>query len=577
MKTFTAKAVSLLLSLALLMSVFTVAGVLTASAETVNENIDASDLAFELGQNASNFFTSSKESGNLTVTKGTSSGTGKGFTVRIPKLQYYPVTNIVFNVTVNWEDSTNVHSIYCAYGKYAYIQDATNHSTNIIKKGNVSFTSGTAVNLSFDLTDVKENGYNTIFFSKVDNFNSSSSLVINSVSITYDSSERKYFNGSFVSNDEYESANLLAGKTWSVGQWSNASSPTFDTLSTTRIGINELVEVVPGSTLTFSIKNKENGVSIDSTYKFVLRAYDSSKKLVPYKANNVADTYSFGSTENNAVIDLSQSNLTSVAYIGVGIYINGVTVTTSLLDTYEPSLIVKASGYSKTIMTDDTSVLTAPDALDFSSLGYTFIGWKSSDNKLYKAGSTITLTDDTEFTAVAAKVETQSGASVRWSNTDKKRGLRFETQITGNLPAEELVKVFSPAKVGTQITMDGVATPKTVSNSTDAGGANEYATVIDNTTSSTLIYYGSVTEFESSKTNIKTDFTAKGVATVVYADDSTADFESSVSSTRNMFDVATAAYNSLNSGSDKDDAYREGKMKLLQEVYSLVGDGGAED
>ena len=566
MKRFATKAVSLLLSLALLMSVFAVAGVLTASAETVNENIAVGDLVFELGQNASNFFTSSKESGNLTVTKGTSSGTGKGFTVRIPKMQYLPVTEIVFNVTVNWEDSTNVHSIYCAYGKYAYIQDATNQSADIIKKGNVNFTSGTAVDLSFDLTDVKENGYNTIFFSKVDNFNSSSSLVINSVSITYDSSERKYFNGSFVSNEEYESANLLDGKTWSGGQWTNASSPSFNS-SDQRIGISELIEVVPGSKITFAIKNKETGASIDSAYKFVLRAYDSSKKIVQYKANNVSDSYSFGSTENNAVIDLSQSNLTSVAYIGVAIYSSG-TVTTSLLDTYEPSMIVKATGYSKTIMTDDTSVLTAPDALDFSSSGYTFIGWKDSANKIYKAGSSITLTDDTEFTAVAAKVETQEGASVRWSNTDKKRGLRFETHITGNLPAEELVKVFSPAKVGTQIAMDGIATPKTVSNSTDAGGANEYATVIDNTTSSTLVYYGSVTEFESSMTNISTNFTAKGVATVVYADDSTADFESSVSSTRNMFDVATAAYDALNTGSD---AYKAGKMQLLQEVYGVTG------
>ena len=552
------KALSLLLSLALIIGAIATIGTISASAETIQENVPVDDLTFNLGQFANNFFTASTESGNLTVTKGTSSGTGKGFTVRISKLKYYPVTNIVFNVTVNWEDSTNDHSIYCAYGKYAYIQDATNYSTDIIKKGSVSFVSGTAVNLSFDLTDVKDNGYDTIFFSRVDNFNSSSSLVINSVSITYDSSERKYFNGSFVSNEEYESANLLDGKTWSTGQWTNASSATFDTSSTTRIGITELIEVVPGSTLTFAIKKKDTGASISSSYKFVLRAYDSSKTLVPYGANNKDAEYSFGSTENNAVIDLSQSNLTSVAYIGVAIYSSG-TVTTAFLDNNEPSLIVKSTGYSKTIMTDNTSVLTAPEALDFSLSGYTFIGW-ANNNKLYKAGSQITLTEDTTFTAVAAKVETQEGAGVRWSNTDVKRGLKFTTYISGNVNAAKLIDYISPALVKTVISGNG----KTVDVLNSANDGN--SKFADESNDTTLVYHGSVTAYQSDTSMLNVDFTAQGVATVTYADGTTMELASSTTTTRNMKDVAQAAYDALK---DETTELATSKCALLKDVYGV--------
>ena len=198
---------------------------------------------------------------------------------------------------------------------------------------------------------------------------------------------------------------------------------------------------------------------------------------------------------------------------------------------------------------------------DATVSGYTFIGWKDSNGNLYKAGSQITLTENTTFTAVAAKVETQEGAGVRWSNTDVKRGLKFTTYISGNVDAAELKNYISPALVKTVIS--GNSKTVDVMNSSTNDGNSEFAEESNDTT---LVFHGSVTEYQSDTSMLTVDFTAQGVATVTYADGTTMELASSTTTTRNMKYVAQAAYDALK---DETTELATSKCALLKDVYGV--------
>lgn len=563
MTNFSTKALSLLLSLALIISAFAMVGTISASAEDTIEQLTSSDLTFVNGLYGK--FASNTSSGLLTVTKGSTNGTGYGFIIRIPKLQYYPVTKIDFDITVNWANTGDTYNITCGFGEYENIQDVTNKSTGVVKNGNrgiTSFTSGQSTVLSFDLSGVQGEYYDTLYMSKVNDLTDSGSLVINSVSITYDLSLRTVFKGTF-NVGSLTSGNLLKTdkESWSQGQWDmNKSSATY-VANATRIGIDRLIDVVASSKITFSLVNRSTGARAADTYRYVIRGYNSSNAKVNYNASNAANSSSLGGVANNAVIDLSQSNLTSIVKIGVAIYGSG-TVTTDFIDTYMPSMTMTTKATSTAVKSDTTSVVTAPDLPDYSLTGYTFIGWKDSANNLYKAGSQITLTDDTTFTAVAVKVETQEGAGVRWSNTDIKRGLKFTTYISGNVDAAELKNYISPALVKTEITGNGKTVD--VMNSSANDGNSAFAEESNDTT---LVYHGSVTEYQSDTSMLNVDFTAQGVATVTYADGSTMELASSTTTTRNMAAVAQAAYDDLK---DETTELAVSKCALLKAVYGVA-------
>lgn len=201
---------------------------------------------------------------------------------------------------------------------------------------------------------------------------------------------------------------------------------------------------------------------------------------------------------------------------------------------------------------------TFPDA---SVSGYTFIGWKDSNGDLYRAGSTIAITQNTKFTAVAAKVETQDGASVRWSNYDIKRGLKFTTYITGNVDSSELIKYISPEFVKTNITGNGKTVD--VMNNSANDGHSKFA---EESNGTTLVFHGSVTEYQDEKSMITVDFTAKGIATVKYADGSETVLESKTTSTRNMAEVAQEAYDALKGQTSE---LALSKCALLKDVYDV--------
>lgn len=205
--------------------------------------------------------------------------------------------------------------------------------------------------------------------------------------------------------------------------------------------------------------------------------------------------------------------------------------------------------------------VTAPDAVSID--GFQFVGWADANDhsKLYKAGSKIKLTEDATFVAAGIDVDSNYGASLRWSTNDAKRGLRFTTVVRSNLGgADETNKLVSPAQVKTLIT-DANGTVKEVLNSSTEGGNSRWAV---ESTATDLCWHGSVTEFAGKAEEVLTrNFHAQGVVVVNYADNTSAEISGTVSADANMKDIAQDVY--------EQNPYANGTSvkNVLKEVYNV--------
>ncbi|MGN0556994.1 MAG: InlB B-repeat-containing protein, partial [Acutalibacteraceae bacterium] len=205
--------------------------------------------------------------------------------------------------------------------------------------------------------------------------------------------------------------------------------------------------------------------------------------------------------------------------------------------------------------------VTAPNAVSID--GFQFVGWADANDhsKLYKAGSKIKLTEDATFVAAGIDVDSNYGASLRWSAEDAKRGLRFTTVVRSNLGgADETNKLVSPAQVKTLIT-DANGTVKEVLNSSTEGGNSRWA---EESTPTDLCWHGSVTEFAGKAEEVLTrNFHAQGVVVVNYADNTSAEISGTVSADANMKDIAQDVY--------EQNPYANGTSvkNVLKEVYNV--------
>ena len=197
---------------------------------------------------------------------------------------------------------------------------------------------------------------------------------------------------------------------------------------------------------------------------------------------------------------------------------------------------------------------TAPDMGDFA-----FIGWTADNNKVYDAADVIEIENDTVFHAVGIKMNTLDEASIRWSGTDAKRGLRFYTEVIFNDDAYH--GCVSPAKVGAKIKMKDGAKVTDVANSLD-GGNNQWNGSDGN---GKYWFYSSLTEFatEFGQEQLNTVFQANGYATVIYADGNEKTVEAGYNEGRAMTAVAQQV---LNNSAD----LTKQQIMLLTELYGAV-------
>ncbi|MGN0114092.1 MAG: hypothetical protein ACI396_02060, partial [Acutalibacteraceae bacterium] len=499
-------------------------------------------------------------------------GTGKGVALQLSGASEMYFRQIKFTLTADVDQRVHV-----AFGSYVKIADSSKLTNAIIKSNTYIYTSETT--FTFELDKPEYYGYDT-FYITLYNSNTADTITLKSIEATkFDGTINTYkFNTSVNDNTKEIS---FADEYWKTGQWA------YDTgkwsTSTNRIGYTKKIPVREGARYTVTYNN-----GITPTISQVLvRLYTSGISSIAdgddlINSSIVKDNYTktyFNIASSGTSFKIE--NGSGGAFILISLYGSSwnadscaTAIDNQLNDAYSLTITETFEDYTTIDMSLDGTGVTAPDTC-LVNRDETLIGWRNdATGKLYPAGSVLTNEDlsDKTFTAVSAKVETQEGAGVRWSNTDVKRGLKFTTYITGNVGATELKNYISPALVKTVITGNG----KTVEvlNSSAKDGNNEYA---DESNSTTLVYHGSVTEYQSDTSMLTVNFTAQGVATVTYADGSTMTLESSTTTTRNMYDVAQAAYNSLSSGSESSDSFKEGKMKLLEEVYLGIILGGEED
>lgn len=237
-----------------------------------------------------------------------------------------------------------------------------------------------------------------------------------------------------------------------------------------------------------------------------------------------------------------------------------------------PGLLPKQSGYTATFVNGDKAVaaaqgetVTAPDAVAID--GFEFVGWADADDysKVYKAGSTITLTEDTTFVAAGVSLETLNSASIRWSADDAKRGLRFTGVVRSNLGgAKETGELVSPALVKTAIKDLGNDTVKDVLNSSPKGGNSRWA---EESTVTDLCWHGSVTEFAGKGDEVlEHKFSAWAVAEIKYQDGSSGWFVSEATDGFSMKDVAVAL---KEANTDTSAANYDYINRILKEVYNV--------
>lgn len=582
MTNFSTKALSLLLSLALIISVFTMVGTISASAEDLVKYFTADEITFENSVN-NTLSSSSKDidDGLILVSGVNKFGTDKGFVFKLTGASTMYLKSISFTLSANTAQNVSV-----AFGKYAKVQNVNNLSDAVKKTGQKIDSVDTVFTFSLDKPEYY--GYDTFYVTiTYQSATKAETVTLKSVSATYTDAVINIYKFK-TSVNAGPTAMSFADDYWAMGQWVSGNGR-WDS-STNRISITKKIPVKEGAIYTFTF----NKSAVTPSFAQVLtRVYKSgigniadggdliasgnqntmqTNFISPSSSMEIASGSTGSSTTN---IDSSGTKIKikegcGGAYMLISLFSSGwasthctAALAAQAADGYSLRITETLTNSTNTLMSVDGSNVTAPGAC-LVNPGETFIGWRNDKTgKLYPAGSVLTNEDFTDktFTAVSAKVETQEGAGVRWSNTDVKRGLKFTTYISGNVNAAELKNYISPALVKTVIS--GNSKTVDVMNSSTNDGNSEFAEESNDTT---LVFHGSVTEYQSDTSMLTVDFTAQGVATVTYADGTTMELASSTTTTRNMKYVAQAAYDALK---DETTELATSKCALLKDVYGV--------
>ena len=579
MQRISLKTLSVLLSFAMIISAFAAFGTISASAEDITEPLTSSDFTFANGQWASFSAVKDTDDGLITVTNPNNIGSDKGFVLKFSGLAEKFPTQISFVFTA----ASQITGATVAFGDYKFIQDITNDTSIPCVKYKSQTIGTTDTTITFTLPELCQ--YNTLYVSRMTGLTTTNSISIKSISVTYDSTVKRLYK--FNSNINYSKTMTFADNYWATGQWVSGVGGWYK--STNRISITRKIPVKEGAVYTFTF----NKTAATPGFAQVLtRVYKSgigdiadgadliaSENQATLKSNFISSTASMeiatGSTgTSTANIDNSGTKIkikegSGGAFMLISLYSAGWTatncataLTNQAADRYSLKITESFQNSTTTVISYDGSNITAPDACGVNP-GETFIGWKeNTSGNLYPAGYVFEGVDSSKnFTAISAKVETQEGAGVRWSNTDIKRGLKFTTYISGNVNAAKLIDYISPALVKTVIS--GNSKTVDVMNSSTNDGNGKFAEESNDTT---LVFHGSVTEYQSDTSMLTVDFTAQGVATVTYADGTTMELASSTTTTRNMKYVAQAAYDALK---DETTELATSKCALLKDVYGV--------
>ena len=560
------KILSILLSLALIISAIATVGTISASAEDLVKYFTADEITFENSVN-NTLSSSSKDidDGLILVSGVNKFGTDKGFVFKLTGASTMYLKSISFTLSANTAQNVSV-----AFGKYAKVQNVNNLSDAVKKTGQKIDSVDTVFTFSLDKPEYY--GYDTFYVTiTYQSATKAETVTLKSVSATYTDAVINTYKFNTCVNDSTKEISF-ADEYWKAGQWAYDTGKWGNT--DTRIGYTKKIPVKEGAKykVTFdSATTPSIGQVLVRLYKSGISSFADGDDLILSTNQTKINQYYTKTYYNVASGSTFKVGTGSgVAYILITLYNANWTKTDATAavenqknDAYSLKITETFEDYTTTDLSLDGSGVTAPDSF-LVNHDETLIGWRNdATGKLYPAGSVLTNEDFTDktFTAVSAKVETQEGAGVRWSNTDVKRGLKFTTYISGNVDAAELKNYISPALVKTVIS--GNSKTVDVMNSSTNDGNSEFAEESNDTT---LVFHGSVTEYQSDTSMLTVDFTAQGVATVTYADGTTMELASSTTTTRNMKYVAQAAYDALK---DETTELATSKCGLLKDVYGV--------
>ena len=199
--------------------------------------------------------------------------------------------------------------------------------------------------------------------------------------------------------------------------------------------------------------------------------------------------------------------------------------------------------------------------------GKQLFGWKDAQGNVYAAGAEVAITADTAFTAVAAAVELQTGAGIRWAEQETERGIRFETTVSkdaldalGSSSFELGALILPYANYDANITVETAQQYGAV-NVVDP---KVYGEVEDN-----YRYYTGVVDYEkyfavSQAALADLKLTAVSYVKVTYADGSNAYFYDMPDATDNVRTVSEVARAAL---ADTEFGYTAKQIEIL-ELYN---------
>jgi hypothetical protein len=199
--------------------------------------------------------------------------------------------------------------------------------------------------------------------------------------------------------------------------------------------------------------------------------------------------------------------------------------------------------------------------------GKQVIGWQDQNGELYHEGDVVVITEDTDFDVVAAAVDIQTGAGIRWAKDAAERGIRFETYIdkaaldTIGSSSYELGTLILPyADYNEDITVETAAT---------YGAVNVVDTKVYGTVGENYRYYAGVVDFEkyfgtSGAALADLKLTAVSYIKVIYDDGTAEYFYDKPDATDNVRSVAEVARAAL---ADTDFGYTDAQKEIL-ELYT---------
>ncbi len=224
--------------------------------------------------------------------------------------------------------------------------------------------------------------------------------------------------------------------------------------------------------------------------------------------------------------------------------------------------------------------------------GY-LVGW-TSNGKIYKPGTSVSLDGDTTFTAVGLRFEMTDGAGIRWAKNHDDRGMRFQTKInkedvdnlaacgakflTGTFISKHTGGFSDSGWVGGFRNVNGADVGNYTRNNLSKGNGLD----VPNTNNSwydadeTYYYYyggvvgmcfGNNTHEEDSSSVVTMKIAARSYVTITYSDGTIDDVLSAYSpenNIRTMQQIANAAL------ADADFGYSANQIKILKEQYGAT-------